>query len=44
MYVSYTFPETRNVDTMETVEEAEFFYQHKVPLKTKMARLKKLKL
>jgi len=38
VFVSLTFPETRNIDIMETTEEAEFFYQHKVAMKTKPER------
>jgi len=38
VFVSLTFPETRNIDIMETTEEAEFFYEHKVAMKTKPER------
>ena len=41
MFVSLTFPETRDVDIMETTEEAEFFYEHKVAMKTKPERSNK---
>ena len=44
MYVSYTFPKTRKIDTVETVGEAEFFYQNKVLHKTKTEKLKKNKI
>jgi len=38
VFVSLLFPETRHIDSMETIEEAEYFYEHKVQLKNTINR------
>ena len=37
--VSFSLPETRGIDCIETVEEAEYFYKHKHLMKANCVRL-----
>jgi len=37
-FVSLVFPETSNIECMESITEAEYFYKHKKPLKLKQSR------
>ena len=37
--VSLFLPETRFIDSLETIKEAEYFYKHKVQMKNDLKRL-----